>query len=80
VARLVVFTAVVLMIAGLFSHGRASVALCTAALAGYGIAALLSRRRGFRNASIDGDGNFMDTEDVADHDSLDEGHGSDGGH
>ena len=78
-ARLVAFTAVVLMIAGIFTHGRTSFALCTAALAGYGIAALLTRRRGVRNTSIDGDGNFLDTSDVGGHDSHDGGHrGADG--
>jgi len=80
VARLVALTAVVFMIACLLTHGRASVALCTAAMAGYGIAALLARRRGVRNASIDGDGDFLDTSDVRGHDSHDGGHGDDGGH
>jgi hypothetical protein len=79
VARLVAFTAFVLMIAGIFTHGSASVALCTAAVAGYGIAAVIARRRGVRNASIDGDGNFLDTSEVGP-DSHDGGHGGDAGH
>jgi len=80
VARLVAFTAVVLTIAGLLAHGRASIALCAAALAAYGVVALLSRRRGDRKASIDSDGNFSETTDFDGHNGHDGGHGGDGGH
>ena len=79
-ARLVAFTAVVLTIAGLLAHGRASMALCAAALAAYGVVALLSRRRGDRKASIDGDGNFSATTDFDGHGGHDGGHDGDGGH
>ena len=78
--RLVAFTAVVLTIAGLLAHGRASLALCAAALAAYGVVALLSRRRGDRKASIDSDGNFSETTDFDGHNGHDGGHGGDGGH
>ena len=79
-ARLVAFIAVVLTIAGILAHGRASVALCTAALAVYGLMALLVRRRGVRKASIDSDGNFTETTALHGHDGHDGEHGGDGGH
>jgi hypothetical protein len=72
-----VFTGFVLLLAGFFAPGRASLALCIAGMAMLVARTLIYKRRGVRKASIDGDGDFSDTSDSDGHGG---GNGGDGHH
>jgi hypothetical protein len=68
-------TAIALFIVGFFVPGRAGVALCIAGLVGLFVGVpFLARSRRVRKASIDRNGNFVDTSDVAGHDIHDGDH------